>query len=74
MTEETGEGGPSRKMMEENKDGDPSKKLGEEKKDGRLTCWQRAKNFFAVTKPDATPLEWSIVMVSLIGLVRETHF
>ena len=73
MIEETKEGDPSRKM-EEDKDGDPSKKLGEEKKDSGLTCWQRTKNFFAVTKPDATPLEWSIVMVTLIGLVRETHF
>ena len=61
-------------MIEEKREGDPSRKMVEENKDGRLTCWQRGKNFFAVTKPDATPLEWSIVMVTLIGLVRETHF
>lgn len=40
----------------------------EEKKDGDPSCCQRLKNLFALTKPEATPLEWSTVMVTLIGL------
>ena len=73
-----GEGEPSRKMEEGEgdgeEDGEPRRKMGEGEGDRGLTCWQTVKNFFALTKPEATPLKWSTIMVALAGLVRVTNF